>query len=101
MGKTITTRLTDELIEEIEKIADYEKLDKSSVIRRLLSTAIPLWKLEMALNLYQDGEASLGRASELSGLSIWELLDQLALKKIPLNYTLEDLESDLKLVDEL
>ena len=89
------------MIEEIEKIAEYEKLDKSSVVRRLLNTAIPFWKLEMALKLYQNGEASLGRASELSGLSIWEFLDHLALKKIPLNYSLEDLQSDLKVADEL
>ena len=101
MGKTLTSRLSDEMIEEIEKIAEYEKLDKSSIVRRLLNRAIPLWKLEMALKLYQDGEVSLGRASELSGLSIWEFLDHLALKKIPLNYSLEDLENDLRTVDGL
>ena len=101
MGKTLTSRLPDKMIEEIEKIAEYEKLDKSSVVRRLLNTAIPLWKLEMALKSYQDGEVSLGRASELSGLSIWEFLDHLASKKIPLNYSLEDLENDLKIVEEL
>ena len=101
MGKTLTSRLPDEMVKEIEMIADYEKLDKSSVIRRLLNTAIPLWKLEMALKLYQNGDVSLGRASELSGLSIWEFLNQLALKKIPLNYSLEDLHNDLKVIDKL
>ncbi|MBD3338665.1 MAG: hypothetical protein GF353_06140, partial [Candidatus Lokiarchaeota archaeon] len=81
------------MVKGIEKIADYENLDKSSVIRRLLCRAIPQWKLEMALKLYQESKLSLGRASELSDLSVWEFLEELALKKIPLNYLIEDLEN--------
>lgn len=101
MGKTVTSRLPDKMVEEIEKIADYEKLDRSSVIRRLLNNAIPQWKLETALKLYQNGEVSLGKAAELSGLNIWGFLDQLAEKKIPLNYSIEDLENDINTIDKL
>jgi predicted HTH domain antitoxin len=101
MGKTITTRLPDEMVDEIKKIAEIEKLDKSSVVRRLLDKAIPSWKLEHALKLYQNKEISIGKAAELSSLSIWEFLDHLSLKKIPLNYDLEDLKIDLEKVKEL
>ncbi len=101
MGKTITSRLPDDMVEEIEKIAEIEKLDKSSVIRRLLNKAIPTWKLEYALKLYQNKEISLGKAAELSSLSIWELLEKLSQKKIPLNYDLEDLKNDFERVEEL
>jgi predicted HTH domain antitoxin len=101
MGKTITTRLPDEMVDELKKIAEIEKLDKSSVVRRLLDKAIPSWKLEYALKLYQNKEISIGKAAELSSLSIWEFLDQLSLKKIPLNYDLEDLKIDLKKVKEI
>ncbi len=41
MGKTYTSRLPDEMVKDIERIAQIEKLDKSSVIRRLLNRAIP------------------------------------------------------------
>lgn len=101
MGKTITSRLPDDMVEEIEKIAEIEKLDKSSVIRRLLNKAIPAWKLKYALKLYQNKEISLGKAAELSALSIWELLEKLSQKKIPLNYDLEDLKNDFERVEEL
>ncbi len=101
MGKTITSRLSDKMVEEIEKIAELENLDKSSVIRRLLSKAIPDWKLKYALKLYQNKEISLGKAAELSSLSIWEFLEYLAEKKIPLNYDLEDFKEDLEKVKEL
>lgn len=101
MGKTFTSRLPDDMVKEIERIAQIEKLDKSSVIRRLLNRAIPEWKLEYALKLYQNGEISIGKAAELSSISIWEFMEKLSQYKIPLNYNLEDLESDLKLVKDL
>ncbi len=40
MGKTLTSRLPDEIAEKIEEIAKIEKLDKSSIIRRLLDKGI-------------------------------------------------------------
>jgi len=101
MGKTITSRLPDEMVKEIEKIAEIEKLDKSSVVRRLLDKAIPTWKLDHALKLYQNRKISLGKAAELSALSIWEFLEHLSQRKIPLDYDLEDLKSDLETVKEL
>ncbi len=101
MGKTITSRLPDKMVEEIERIAKLENLDRSSVVRRLLNKAIPEWKLEYALKLYQHKEISLGKAAELSSLSIWEMLEKLSQNSIPLNYDLEELESDLKKVKEL
>jgi len=44
-------------------------------VRRLLNKAIPEWKLDYALKLYQHKEISLGKAAELSSLSIWEMLE--------------------------
>jgi len=101
MGKTITSRLPDKMVEEIERIAKLENLDRSSVVRRLLNKAIPEWKLEYALKLYQHKEISLGKAAELSSLSIWEMLEKLSQNRIPLNYDLEELKSDFEKVKEL
>ncbi len=101
MGKTLTSRLPDDMAKKIEEIAEIEKLDKSSVIRRLLDKGIIQWKEEFALKLYQDGEVSIGRAAEISSLNIWEFLDKLAEKKIPLNYDTDDFINDVKTVDKL
>jgi len=40
MSKTITSRLPADIVGEIDKIAEIEKLDKSSVIRRLIDRAL-------------------------------------------------------------
>ena len=100
MGQSITSRLPDDLVKEIEKISKVEQLDKSSVIRRLLSKAIAQWNLEKALDEYQKGEISLGRAIEMAKVSIWAFMKKLSERKIPLNYSVEDFEDDLKFVNE-
>jgi predicted HTH domain antitoxin len=100
MGQSITSRLPDDLVKEIEKISKAEQLDKSSVVRRLLSKAIAQWNLENALDAYQKGEVSLGRATEMAKVSIWRFMAKLNERKIPLNYSVEDLEDDLKFVKE-
>lgn len=101
MGKTVTSRLPDEMAKNIDEIAESEKLDRSSVIRRLLDKGITQWQEEQALKLYQDGEVSLEKAREISSLSIWEFLYKLAEKKIPLNYDVEDLIRDAETVKKL
>nr|MDO8114029.1 UPF0175 family protein [Candidatus Sigynarchaeota archaeon] len=100
MGRSITSRLPDDLVKEIEKISEAEHLDKSSVVRRLLARAIAEWNLENAVNAFQQGKASLGQATSLSNVSIWEFLDELRARKIPLHYDLEDFQDDLKTIAE-
>ena len=89
------------MVEEIEFIAEIEKLYKSSVIRRLLNKVIPEWKLDHALKSYQDKKISIGKAAELSSISILEFMEKLSQHKISINYDLEDLENDLKTVKGL
>ncbi|MBD3231024.1 MAG: hypothetical protein GF329_22785 [Candidatus Lokiarchaeota archaeon] len=101
MGKTYTSRLPDEMAKDIEEIVEIEKLDRSSIIRRLLDKGINQWKEEYALKLYQNKKISLGKAAEICSLSIWEFLDKLAEKKIPLNYDVDDLLDDIKTIEDL
>ncbi len=98
MGVTITTRVSDEIAEEIKKISEIEKLDKSAVIRRLLVDAIKEWKIEHALNQYKDGKITIWKAARIAGLSLREMLDLAAKKGIPFQYKLEDLREDFEAI---
>jgi predicted HTH domain antitoxin len=57
--------------------------------------------LELALALYAKHELTLGQAAEMAHLSQAEFQRELGQRKIPINYTLEDLQSDLQAVREL
>ena len=58
-------------------------------------------ELETALALYAKREVTLGQAAEVARLSQVEFQCELGQRKIPINYTLEDLQSDLQAVREL
>jgi len=98
MAKTITTRLPDEYVNGLGKIAKIEKIDTSGVIRKLLAKAIEEWKKDYAIEMYKKGEFSFGQAAKFAEISVWDFPNLLKEKKIPLNFDLEELESDLKTI---
>ena len=53
-------------------------------------------RLLIALELYRERRVSPGKAAELAGLSIRELLYELGSRRVPLNYDPEWLEEDMK-----
>ena len=98
MAKTITTRLPDEYVEGIGKIAEIEKLDTSGVIRNLLAKSIDEWKKEHAIEMYKKGEFSFGQAAKFAEISVWDFPNLLKEYKVPLNLDLEELEAELKTI---
>lgn len=52
--------------------------------------------LEIALILYQKGNISLGKAAQLARVSRFAFQKEMASREIPINFSLKDLEKDLK-----
>ena len=96
MGTTITTRIDDRDATEIKVIEREEKLDRSAVVRRLLSKAIMERKIERAFEQYKEHKITIGKVAELTGLSLREVLSLASAKGIPFQYTLEDLQEDFR-----
>ncbi len=94
MGATITTRVSDEIEEEIRSISKREQLDRSTVVRRLLVVGIKDWKIKYALEQYSEGKITIWKAARMAGISLRQMLDIAAKKGIPFQYTLEDLRED-------
>lgn len=94
--EVMSARLPKETVELIEEIAREEKVDKSTIMDRALDHYIQEWKLQKAIESYREGVATLTRAAEIAGLSVWTMIDVLAKRKIQPQYDIEDLEEDLK-----
>ncbi len=52
-------------------------------------------KLEYALKKYLNDKISIGKATEIAGISIWEMLDELKKRNIPLNYKISEAEFEI------
>ena len=62
----------------------------------------PEWAaLHFAIGLYVSKEVTLGQAAEVAGLSQADFQRELGQRKIPINYSLEDLRADLESIREL
>jgi predicted HTH domain antitoxin len=62
----------------------------------------PFIKRSLAVELYREGKLSLGKATELAGIkSKWEMLMLLSERGVPVDYTADDAENDLKTLKEV
>ena len=92
LGDKISIILPDDLKEEIDKLRALYKEDQSSYIRKLLWKSIAQEKLNFAIKEYLNDKISIGKATEIAGISIWEMLDELKNRNITLNYKISEAE---------
>lgn len=78
-----------EIPKELPLLCKIDEDDIPAYIRKLI-----------ALELFREGKVSLGKASEIAGLSVLEMMFLLKEKKIPLNYSVNDFEKDLNVLEE-
>ena len=96
MGDKISIILPDDLKVEIDKLRELYKEDQSSIIRKLLWKSIAQEKLEYALKEYLSDKISMGKAAEIAGISIWDMLDELKRRNITLNYKPSEAELEIE-----
>ncbi|MBU7012927.1 MAG: UPF0175 family protein [Theionarchaea archaeon] len=72
-----------------------------SLLCKIDEKEIPVYIRKLiALELFREKKISLGKASEIAGLSVDEMISLLKEKEIPLNYSVENFEKDLKILGE-
>lgn len=76
-----------------EELVQSLKLPRKEAPKRL--------KRELALRLYEKGLLSFGKARELAGMTKWEFARLLGEEGIPRHYDLEELDRDLRTLEEL
>ena len=92
----ISVRSTSDLERKIRKLMEFEKSDKSSIIRKALEKGVNEELKRLALNLYIERKVSLAKAAEIAEISTRDLLKLIKERGLSLNITVEDLRKDFK-----
>ncbi len=92
----ITVTVSGELLSELDDIANERHEDRSVALRQILSIGISEIRIKEALENYATGKTSLEKAVESANVSLWRFLDLLKEKKVPLKYSAEDAEREIK-----
>lgn len=77
------------IIELSDRMMEQAGLDHSGV------------RLRLAIQLFQEEILTLGKASELAGLHQYQFQKELASRKIPIHYDVEDFEKDWETIKNI
>lgn len=101
MSERLSIVVPSDMNKEIEKLQKILNMDKSTVIRHLLSKSIREFKIETAVNEYKKGKLSLGKAAELADINLWEFIEICRKNQIQLELTEEEAEMGIEKIKEL
>jgi len=86
MQRTLSIRIDEEDYNFVKKIAKEHQEEISKSVRELVN----LGRLMFALDQYKKSKISIGKAAEVAGVSISEMMNMLSEFGIPSNVTYED-----------
>ncbi|MHA1665245.1 MAG: UPF0175 family protein [Candidatus Njordarchaeales archaeon] len=100
MSSIVTSRIPKELLEKIMLLAKEAKVDRSTIIRKILERGLREELIEYAIRKIQNSELTLWKAAELINISLWDLIDEIRKRKVIL-YDIEDALNDLEAIENL
>ncbi len=101
MTSTISVRLENPVLKDLNRVEEKWRTDRSEAIRRLLDNALKDWKVKDVLERLKEHKITVSEAAKDAGVSLWEIIDLAKHENIDwIEYNREDLERDLKLLEE-
>jgi predicted HTH domain antitoxin len=95
--KTVSIRLEADDYNFLKGLAEADKEDLSTAVRDLVARG----RVLMALERYREGKASLGKAAEVAGVSVSEMMDLLAEHGVSSELRVEDYRESLRTLREV
>ena len=97
MTDFVSTRLDEKEVEELNKIAERERIDRSSLIRKFLLAQIQEYRLKESGEKYRKGLVRIAEAATIAKVSIYKMMEYVEREKIQaLSLTDPEMEEDLK-----
>jgi predicted HTH domain antitoxin len=82
----IVVRLTERNLRFVNELRKAERRGRAAIIEELLEQG----RIYFTIKKYKEGSVLVGKAAELAGLSVGEMLDILAELNVPSNISRED-----------
>jgi predicted HTH domain antitoxin len=96
LGERISFLVPKHLRKAMRELQALTGEDQSTLLRRLLDKGLAETRMDMGVEAYVKGKASLERSAEISGSSLWGFLDELRSRSVALKYSFGDAESEIQ-----
>ena len=93
--RQLNIRIPETIVQGLDEIANKERIDRTTLARKMLTEGIQRWRIEYAIASCQRGEITKARAAELANVSIYDILDEVRRRGITSGHTLDELRQDL------
>lgn len=96
MTATVTTRVPEDTLRQIDEFSADNNMDRATMLRNLIEHGLEDERQKKVLSKYKERKISLQRAAELLGIHLTEMLELIQKEGLYLDYTEEELKEDLK-----
>lgn len=96
MTATVTTRVPESTLREINFFTAERHTDRSTLLRCLIEEGLANERQKKVLYDYKERKISLQRAAELIGIHLVEMLELIQREGLYMDYTEDELKEDLK-----
>lgn len=96
MVTTVSTRIEEKVVSEIDKLSKEKQMDRASFLRNLIVKGLAAERKKRALSMYKERKISLGKAAEMLEVDIWQMIDIIKEENLNLDYSEEELKEDLQ-----
>jgi len=95
MSVTVTTRIDESRLKEIDKLSSGKHMDRATMLRNLIEEGLKKEKRENIIKLYKEKKVSSGKARKLLNIDFDEWLQIMKEENLYFEYDKDDLDDDL------
>lgn len=96
MTATVTTRVPESTLKEIDRFSAEKYTDRATMLRALIEQGLSEERRKKVLLLYKNRIISLQKAASMLKIDLLEMIDLMQREGLYLDYTEEELREDLK-----
>jgi len=94
--RTLTIGIEEGMVRELDRLADHYSTTRSLMLKKILGEGLRRAALEYAAGLYGRKEATLERAAEVAGVSLYEMIAYLRQRGVPCQRSVMDIREDAR-----
>ena len=96
MTATISTRIEEKILSEIDELSKEKHMDRASFLRNLIVEGLSIERKKKVLSIYKQKKISLAKAAEMLDVDLWKMIDMLKEEGMYIDYSEEELREDLE-----
>jgi len=100
MADVIAIRIEEELLKKLNQLGNEIESDRSSLMRLLITRGYKEILKEKAAQEYIEGKITFSEAAHRANLSLWDMEKYLIEKGYKSEYSIDDLEEEMKLLEK-